>query len=256
MRGNVLLRRAQQAALDDYTVTVHMARQFVAAKIQNCRRLLLRVRRENDADWEQSLLAEACERMAAILAGLPEIDDLDKLRGAEGEAARRYFGVLSLALGEQRADFGIERRTRRPPRDPLNALLSFLYALVRGECEAALETVGLDPQIGYLHALRPGRPALALDLMEPLRPVLADRLALTLVNRRQIQTHDLQEMRLTDKARKRVLAAYEERKKTLVPHRVLDRKVQLGFVPHVQARLMARYLRGDLETYPPYVHRD
>ena len=255
-RGNVLLRRVQHEALDDPTVTTHIARQLIAAKIQNTRGVLLRAAREVERDEDHQPLAQVCAKMATILARLPGLDDLNQLRGAEGEAARAYFHVLSLALRQNRSQFAITGRNRRPPRDRLNALLSFLYALVRGECEAAAETVGLDPQVGFLHALRPGRPALALDLMEPLRPVLADRLALTLINRRQIQPQDFEQgVRLTDKGRKTVIEAYQERKGTDIRHRVLDRKVPLGLVAQVQARLLARYLRAELDTYPPYVHR-
>jgi CRISPR-associated protein Cas1 len=173
----------------------------------------------------------------------------------EGEAARTYFGAFDAMIRVDRAIFGLDGRSRRPPRNPMNALLSFLYTLVRIDCDAALQAVGLDPQVGYLHALRPGRPALALDLMEELRATLADRLALSLVNRRQVLVEDFAEIlggavRLTDEARGRVIQAYQERKAEEVPHRLLARKIPFGLVPHVQARLLARYLRGDLDAYP------
>jgi CRISPR-associated protein Cas1 len=159
-----------------------------------------------------------------------------------------------------REGFALDGRSRRPPRDRTNAVLSFLYALVRSECTAALEGVGLDPQVGYLHALRPGRPALALDLMEELRPVLADRLALTLVNRRQLQADHFEAtaggaVMLNDEGRKAVVQAYQKRKEEEVTHRVLKQKLPVGLIPHVQARLLARHLRGDLEDYPPYLAR-
>ena len=182
------------------------------------------------------------------------------MRCAEGEAARAYFGVLNHMLRVDDDAFVFEKRTRRPPRDPTNAVLSFLYSLLCAECASALEGVGLDPQVGYLHALRPGRPALALDLMEELRSPLADRLALTLINRRQLQAKDFEEkdggaVYLNDEGRRTVLVAYQERKEAEIEHRVLQKKLPFGLVPHIQARLLARHLRGDLEDYPPFVYR-
>ena len=249
--GNVLLRRAQHDALTDAGQTQHIARQVVAAKIQNARHALLRAAREADG-------AEDAAHLAVVLRRLPSLNDLNDLRGAEGEAARTYFTVFSRMVRVDRAHFALDGRTPRPPRDPMNALLSFLYALLCAQCEAALEGVGLDPQVGYLHALRPGRPALALDLMEELRPVLADRGTLTLVNRRQLQARHFEgehAIRLTDEGRRILLNAYEERKAAEVSHTLLRQKLPLGLVPHIQARLMARYLRGDIATYPPFLYR-
>ncbi|MGI6366742.1 MAG: type I-C CRISPR-associated endonuclease Cas1c [Anaerolineae bacterium] len=254
--GNVLLRRAQHAALDDGERTMHVARQIVAAKIQNTRQVLQRAAREAKDLEDQEPLKGVVDRLAALLPALPAIQDLNELRGAEGEAARAYFGVFPHMIRANRSRFEMDGRTRRPPRDPMNALLSFLYALVSAECASALEGVGLDPQMGFLHALRPGRPALALDLMEEFRAVLADRLALTLVNRQQIKPEDMNRegsFRLTDAARKRVLVAYQQRKEVEIKHPLLRQNVPLGLVPHIQARLLARYLRGDLPGYAPYV---
>jgi CRISPR-associated protein Cas1 len=196
--------------------------------------------------------------LAHIIEGLPEIDDLNELRGAEGEAARQYFSVLSLLLRQR--GFSIAGRTRRPPRDPFNSLLSFLYTLLCSECAAAAETVGLDSQAGYLHALRSGRPALALDLMEELRSVFADRLALTLINRRQLRPKHFERrpggaVYMTDKGREILLDAYQKRKQDELTHRLLGRKIPIGLIPHAQATLLARHLRGDLSHYPPYLHR-
>ena len=260
VRGNVLLRRAQHEALSSPQQPVRIARQILAGKIQNSRQILLRAAREAEDGEDRTALSAVAERLAGILGQLPAIEDLNELRGAEGEAARAYFGVFSCMMRSDRANLALERRTKRPPTDPTNALLSFLYALVRSECASAIEGVGLDPQVGYLHTLRPGRPALALDLMEEFRPVLADRLAITLLNRRQLQMRDFVALpgagvRLTDEGRRTVLAAYQKRKEEEVRHRVLKRKVPLGLVPHVQARLLARHLRGDLETYPPFLYR-
>ena len=259
VQGNVLLRRSQHLALDAQGWPSRIARQFVAAKIQNSRSVLLRGAR--DADGESSeRLQRAAEQIANVLQDLHSIEGLNFIRGAEGEAARIYFEAFDLLIRADREAFTFERRSRRPPRDRTNALLSFLYALLREECAGALEGVGLDPQVGYLHALRPGRPALALDLMEELRPLAADRLAVTLVNRRQLQAASFEEsaggaVQLTDGGRRTVLSAYQKRKKRPVTHRLLRQKVSLGLVPHVQARLLARHLRGDLAHYPPYVAR-
>jgi len=183
-----------------------------------------------------------------------------EVRGIEGEAARAYFEVFVSMVRVDRSDFPFDRRSRRPPRDRTNALVSFLYALVLAECSAALEGVGLDPQVGFLHVLRPGRPALALDLVEELRPALADRLALRLINRRQVTAESFDELpggayHLNEDGRRTVLVAFQRRKEEMVPHRLLQRSIQVGLVPHVQARLLARHLRRDLAEYPPYVGR-
>ncbi len=259
-RGNVLLRRAQHLALSDRRRALAIARQFVAAKLQNSRQLLLRSARDSASEPARAALSAAAERIAAILGRLKDSPDLDSLRGDEGDAARSYFGVFGFHLRAEQEAFAMDGRTRRPPRDRANATISFLYALLRAECVAALESVGLDPQVGYLHALRPGRPSLALDLMEELRPVLADRLAITLINRRQLQPAHFVDLpggavHLNDDGRREVLQAYQKRKEEEVSHRVLQQKQPLGLVPYVQARLLARHLRGDLEDYPPFVSR-
>lgn len=259
-RGNVLLRRAQHLALSDAEWPRALGRQFVAGKIQNSRTLLLRAAREAAQPVDAEPLRDAADRLADILATLPATATLDHVRGAEGDAARTYFAVFGHMVRGDRRAFTLNGRSKRPPRDRANAVLSFLYALVRGECAAALEGVGLDPQVGYLHALRPGRPALALDLMEELRPAVADRLALRLINRRQLQTNHFETtaggaVRLTDAGRRAVVSAYQKRKEAVVDHRTLRDKVPLGLVPHLQARLLARHLRGDLAHYPPYLAR-
>lgn len=258
-RGNVLLRRAQHLALSDVDKPWQIARQIVAGKIQNSRGLLLRAGRNNHEPDERLALTTAAERLAGILLRLRDLTDLDQIRGAEGEAARTYFSVFGYLVRVDRPNFAMDGRTRRPPRDRVNCLISFLYALVRSECASALEGVGLDPQVGFLHVLRPGRPALALDLMEEFRPVFADRLALNLINLKQMKATDFEQTpggayRLTDEGRKALLKAYQTQKEELVDHRVLKQKLPIGLVPHVQARLLARYLRGDLKEYPPYLH--
>ncbi len=259
-RGNVLLRRAQHLALTDAAQTLAIARQFVAAKIQNSRQVIMRAARESPDPPAAQDLGAVAGHLATILGRLPAVRDLNELRGCEGEAARAYFEVFGKMMRNDTATFAIDGRTRRPPLDPTNCILSFLYALVQAECASALEGVGLDPQVGYLHALRPGRPALALDMMEEFRPVLADRLALTLVNRQQVKASDFEVMpdgavMLTDDGRRTVITAYQKRKESAVQHRLLKQSVPLGLIPHVQARLLARHLRGELDVYPPFLYR-
>ena len=259
--GNVLLRRAQHLALSDPARRLEIARSIVAGKIRNSRSVLLRAARDAKTIDDRDLLAEAARLHADILGRVAARAELDTLRGDEGDAARIYFAAFSsMVRSDARGVFGIAERSRRPPRDPMNAVLSFLYTLLRAECTAALEGVGLDPQIGYLHALRPGRPALALDLMEELRSVTADRLALTLVNRRELQEGDFERfdggsVHLNETGRRTVILAWQERKADEVDHRVLGGKTPVGLVPHLQARLLARHLRNDLDHYIPYVSR-
>lgn len=258
--GNVLLRTAQHDAARDEKTAGEIARNLVAGKIQNSRQVLLRAGREADVDADRKPLRRAARTLAGSLRRLESLADLDRIRGIEGDAARTYFANFDRMVRESRDEFRFVRRSRRPPRDRLNALLSFLYALLLNECVASAEGVGLDPQVGFLHALRPGRPSLALDLMEELRPVLVDRLALTLINRRQVTAGDFTErtggaVHLSDGGRKAVLVAYQKRKQAEVQHAVLEAKTPLGLVPHLQARLLARRLRGDLELYPPFLYR-
>ena len=257
--GNVLLRRAQHQALDVPGVAERIARQFVAAKVQNSRMVLLRSARETAGEASHAL-GRAAEHLETSLAALRLASGIDLVRGIEGDAARTYFGVFGWLVRTDRDAFQLDGRTRRPPRDRTNALLSFLYALLREDCASALEGVGLDAQVVFLHALRPGRPALALDLMEEFRPIVADRLALNMVNRKQLSADHFdvtpgRAVHLNEAGRRAVIAAYQERKKREVPHRLLRERVPLGLVPHVQARLLARHLRGDLAHYPPFVAR-
>jgi len=258
--GNVLLRQAQHIANSDQERSLSIARNIAAGKVQNCRQVLLRAGRESDNSKEQKLLEAAITTHANALRRLEQHTFIDAVRGSEGDAARSYFEVFGTMVREDREAFTPNGRTRRPPLDRMNALLSFLYTLLRNDCVGAIEGVGLDPQVGYLHTLRPGRPALALDLMEELRPILADRLVLSMVNRRQIQRNDFVEREggaiyLTDKARKDVIMAYQNRKQDEVQHKVIGKKIALGLIPHIQARLLARHLRGDLPDYLPFLYR-
>lgn len=263
--GNVLLRQAQHRHLLGNPAStgfcVVVAKSCIAGKLKNCRQVLLRGARETGREDDNATLATTADEFARALLRLEHAPDLDAVRGIEGDAAKRYFGVLSLIVRpEARVAFTMSGRTRRPPLDRMNALLSFLYAMLMNDVRSAVESVGLDPQIGFLHAVRPGRAALALDLMEEFRPLLADRLALTLINRRQIEADDFVErpggaLLLKDDARKDVVTAYQERKQETLTHPLLETPVALGLAPFVQARLLARTVRGDAEIYLPFTPR-
>ena len=257
---SVLLRRAQYRAADDLEVSHLLARQFVAGKIQNSRQSLLRSARESDSEEDRSKLQTCAADMATMLRWLERSVNTDEVRGLEGQAASLYFSVFSLHLRQQRDEFAFATRTRRPPLDYVNCLLSYLYALVRHDCIAGLTATGLDPFVGYLHALRPNRPALALDLMEEFRTMVADRLAITLINRRQITPKDFVTreggaVEFTPAGRKGVITAYQSRKMETVRHPVLDQDCRIGQLMLVQSRILARCIRGDVPEYVPFVLR-
>lgn len=261
--GNVLLRRAQYRTADDPAARTPIVRGIVAAKAANQRTVLLRALRDHGeglAPDAVAALQAAADRLADAARRTLVAPDVDAVRGIEGEAAAVYFGVFDRLIRPTDESFRFRFRSRRPPLDRINALLSFLYAMLGHDCRAALEAHGLDPQVGYLHADRPGRAGLALDLMEELRPVLADRLALSLINRGQLKADDfvVEEagaVRLTDAARKTVLVAWQERKRDELTHPFLGEKAPLGLVAHLQAQLLARRLRGDLDGYPAFIWR-
>lgn len=259
--GNVLLRRSQYRAADDLARRLPIVRGMVAAKAANQRTVILRALRDHGAALPPAVaaaLATAGQRLAAIARRTLSAVDVEGLRGLEGEAAATYFAVFDHLIRSDNAAFHFGGRSRRPPLDRTNALLSFLYAMLGHDCRSALEAHGLDPQVGFLHADRPGRAGLALDLMEELRPVMADRLALSLINRGQLRPADfmMEEtggVRLSDAARKEVLIAWQERKRDELRHPFLGETVPLGLVAHLQAQLLARHLRGDLDGYPGFV---
>ena len=263
-----LLRRAQYAAAENPDEASRLARQFVVGKMQNSRTNILRASREADDDSDQARLSEAATELAKLIRRLGNIsplspdcslrEALDPIRGLEGLGARAYFSVLQYMLKQQREDFRFAARTRRPPRDRINCLLSFIYALVRHDCLAALTTAGLDPYVGWLHSTRAGRPACALDLMEEFRPCLAERLALTLINRRQIGPRHFREreggaVEFADQGRKEVIRAWQERKKAEIRHPLFKEPILLGQVFSIQAKLLARNLRGDIPEYIPFI---
>ena len=241
--------------------TTEIFRSIVLGKVANQRAVLMRALRDHGTPREGGMadVAVAADRLARVLRRIEKAADApDVLRGAEGEAAALYFGVFGHLVRSDAPEFRWTGRSRRPPRDPVNALLSFLYTLLVHDCRAACEAVGLDPAVGFLHRDRPGRPSLALDLMEELRPVLADRLVLSLINRRQVVPRDFTTaetggVTLTDTARRTVIAAWQERKKEERIHPFLEEAVPFGLVPFVQAQMLVRTLRGDLSTYPPWL---
>jgi CRISPR-associated protein Cas1 len=261
MSGNVLLRSAQHKLGQNEEAATHLARNLVAGKVQNCRQVLMRGAREAKSDTDAQALRNAGQALETTLKHLPRATTLDELRGYEGDAARHYFAAFAhLIAPELREAFPFGGRTRRPPRDAANALLSFLYSLLMNDCRSALEATGLDPQVGFLHALRPGRAALALDLMEEFRPILADRVALTLINRRQLTARDFEHLpggavQMTDSARRTVITTYQNRKQETIQHPLLSEPPALGLVPFLQARLLARTLRQDTPEYLPFLIR-
>ncbi len=255
--GNVLLRREQYRRADDADASAALARAFIAAKLANARSVLLRHLRDSTDDADVQLVEKAAARLAACAHDASIATTVDAARGQEGEAGAAYFGVFDSLLRGKDA-FRFHGRVRRPPTDPVNALLSFLYALLSADCRAACEAAGLDPQVGFLHRDRPGRPSLALDLMEELRPVLADRLVLSLINRRQLRPDGFTTavngaVRMDDATRKAVLTAYQKRKQQELTHPLLGERVSLGLVPHLQARVLARHLRGESDAYVPFL---
>jgi CRISPR-associated protein Cas1 len=251
--GNVLLRRAQYRWADNDEKALSVARLMVAAKIANGRTVLMREIRNHG---ESSALSEAVSRLAASLHRTKQVRSVVEAMGIEGDAANIYFSVFSELLRD--SDFCFKGRVRRPPTDPVNALLSYIYTLITHECASALQGVGLDPYVGFLHQDRPGRLSLALDMLEEFRASWADRFVLTLINRKQIQLKDFiteasGAVRLTDDARKRVLTGWQQRKQAEINHPYLQEKVAMGLLPHCQAMLLARHIRGDTKYYPPFL---
>jgi CRISPR-associated protein Cas1 len=258
--GNVLLRREQYRKADGGENALPIVRAIVAAKIANSRVVLLRAAREIVDEVREKELRDAGNRLSWAGLEASRAPSIDEARGHEGMAGQAYFSVFNHIVSGDREAFQFAGRSRRPPLDRVNALLSFVYALLRHDIESALETVGLDPAVGFLHTDRPGRPSLALDLMEELRAPLADRLVLTLINRRQVQPDGFTEqdgggIGMDDATRKQVVAAWQTRKQDEIEHPFLQERISLGLVPYVQALLMARHLRGGLDAYPAFFWR-
>lgn len=259
--GNVLLRREQYRRTDDPARCAGIVRNILIGKVHNQRAVVSRGLRDYGDDLSplaRDALIHTDKRLKRIGARLLAETSVEILRGLEGEAAQAYFSVFDSLIRVPDATMRFAGRSRRPPLDATNALLSFFYTLLTHDCRSALETVGLDPAVGFLHRDRPGRPSLALDLVEEFRPALADRLTLSLINRKQVSARDFMRMDngavlLKEEARKTVLTAYQERKREQLRHVFLNERIEIGLFPAIQAQLLARHLRGDLDAYPPFL---
>lgn len=258
--GNVLLRKRQYFLSDDEEKSAALAKYFIMGKLLNCRSVLQRLTR----DYPERVDSEFKKYFSDLSDGIRRLKSedfsLNELRGLEGMLSKFYFSCFDYLILSNDTDFYFEGRSRRPPLDRVNALLSFSYSLIAADCAAALESVGLDPQVGFLHRLRPGRPSLALDLMEEMRPYLGDRFVLSLINNHVVRSSDFVvkengAVLLTDDARKTVLTAWQKRKRDEIMHPYLEEKIQLGLLPYAQALLLARHLRGDIDGYPPFLMR-
>ncbi|HAS83984.1 MAG TPA: subtype I-C CRISPR-associated endonuclease Cas1 [Verrucomicrobia bacterium] len=258
VNGNVLLRRRQYRMADDPAECVRLAQSFLLGKAANARTVLMRAARDHGGKDGMEAVEQEADQIGGLMRGLQRDDDLDVVRGKEGDISRRYFSVFDRLITAQKEAFFFRERNRRPPLDNMNALLSFIYTLLAHDCTGALEAVGLDPQVGFLHRDRSGRPSLALDLMEEFRPFFADRLALSLVNLRQVQANGFKQtesgaVEMTDDTRKSLLVAYQKRKQEEMVHPFLNESAPLGLFFHLQALLLARYIRGDIDGYPPVI---
>ncbi len=258
VRGNVLLRKHQYRVSDDPALSLEVARHMITGKLFNSRWVLERATRDHGLRLDTDKLKDASLALRSAMAAAAACDNLEALRGVEGEGAARYFGVLDDLILQQKENFIFTGRNRRPPLDKVNALLSFVYTLLANETSSALEAVGLDPYVGFLHRDRPGRVSLALDVMEELRPVMADRFVLSLINRREVNHSgfSVQEsgaVIMDDDTRKVVLSAWQARKQETITHPFLGEKMPWGLLPHLQSMLLARYLRGDLDAYPTFL---
>ncbi len=255
--GNVLLRRQQYRWADNDETTLRLSKRFIVSKILNSRVCIQRALRDHGEKIESNELVSAVNMLKRLAEEIHNVNNIDLLRGIEGEAARIYFGCLDDMILTQKDEFFFHERIKRPPTDNVNALLSFLYTILSHDVEAALESVGLDPQVGYLHRDRPGRSSLALDMMEEFRSYLVDRMVLSLINRRQISAKgfirkESEAVIMSDDTKKLVLTEWQKRKKEEITHPYLDEKIPIGLLPYAQALLMARHIRGDLDDYPPF----
>lgn len=257
IKGNVLLRKKQYSLSEDENMALHLAKLFILGKVFNTRSILQRYIRDNGADEEVEHVVKQLEwRKKRIM----QAENMEILRGEEGHAANTYFDIFNHLILHQKDDFPFNGRNRRPPKDEVNAMLSFVYTLIANDVAAALESVGLDPYVGFMHTLRPGRTSLALDMMEELRAYLGDRLVLSMINRKQITKKDFirqsdDSFVMTDSCRKELLNSWQKRKKEMIEHPYLKEKIPIGLLPYVQAMLLARFLREDLDDYPVFLMR-
>jgi len=259
-KGNVLLRKEQYRISDDIIRSNDVAKNFILGKVFNCRWVIDRTLRDHELRVDADKCKRAITLLCASMKQIDQVHNMDQLRGLEGESASVYFGVYDDLILNQKEDFQFSGRTRRPPQDRVNAMLSYGYTLLAGDCAHALEGVGLDSYVGFMHRDRPGRKSLALDMMEELRPVMVDRFVLTLINMRQIRSEHFKEggsgaVIFTEEGRKLFLKEWQENKRKEITHPFLKEKINWGLVPHIQAQLMARNIRGDLDAYPPFLWR-
>lgn len=254
--GNVLLRKRQYELMENQEFRAEIVRSILYTKFANCRMVLLKSARDQSDDIKKSNLIKAADKVAATAASLENETNIDSMRGLEGNAASDYFSAFDDMIKSSQNGLIFNKRSRHPPKNEVNALLSFLYILLKNDVQSALECVGLDPAAGFLHALRPGRPSLALDLMEELRSPLCDRLVLSLINLKQIKAEDFEDSSgrfiLKDKARRMVIDQWQKRKKEEIFHPFLEQKIVIGLIPYAGAQLFARVIRGDLDEYPAF----
>jgi len=258
--GNVLLRREQYRIADDQTKHIDIVKNIIAAKISSSRTSLQRFLRNNQESQHRQQIKDVINRNKEILQSLQTLTTVNQIRGYEGEAAANYFSIFDHMILKNKKDFFFKLRNRRPPLDNVNALLSFLYTLILHDCISACEGIGLDPAVGFLHKDRPGRSSLALDLSEEFRAFISDRLVLSLINRQQISPKGFTitssgAVRMDDKTRKIVITAYQDRKKEQIEHPFLKEKAHIGLLFHLQAQLLSRHIRGDIQQYPPFIWR-
>ncbi|MFW6029036.1 MAG: type I-C CRISPR-associated endonuclease Cas1c [Halanaerobiales bacterium] len=260
VKGNVLLRIDQFKKHNNRIEKCKLSIQYVKGKIFNQRAMLLRSARDMDDSTKENNLRENAKKLDRVLNIIDDSDDVSQIRGFEGISAKNYFSSFDNMIISDESEFKFEKRTKRPPRNIVNAMLSYLYVILSHDCRTALESFGLDPQIGFLHEIRPGKPALALDLMEELRPVLVERLVITLINRKQVGKNDFDikpggAVNMKDNFRKKLIKAYQEKKQSEIKHPILEKPIPYGLIPFVQARLLARTIRGDIDKYPPFIYQ-
>lgn len=259
-KGNVLLRREQYRYADDETESAKIAKNILLGKVYNCRVVLQRVLRDHGDKIDSKKMSKTSDVLGWSIRQIESCDELDNLRGLEGDAAHQYFSVFNEMIISQKEDFKFVSRSRRPPMDEVNCLLSFIYTLLMQDVRSALESVGLDSYVGFLHRDRPGRPSLALDMMEEFRPVIADRLALSLINLEQINKKGFKKLSsggilMNEETRKTLLIAYQKRKQSEINHPFINEKIKIGSVFYIQALLLARYIRKDIDGYPVFIWR-
>lgn len=260
VKGNVILRRTQYRYADDIEKSLEISKNCITGKLVNCRNVVSRAIRDHKNVVDSDKMKFVLEKLSISLENVKNTTNIDELRGIEGEAARNYFSIFDNFILKQKEDFYFTERSKRPPMDNINALISFAYTLLANDMESALETVGLDPYVGFMHTDRPGRISLALDMIEELRPYIAERFVISLINKKQISPKGFVKKEsggiIMDKDTNGIfLTAWQKRKQEVITHPFLNEKIEIGLIPYVQAMLLSRYLRNDIESYPPFFMR-